>query len=499
MKFLGLRLDEHDSSITYTNGSEVKYFKPERQNQIKHFGYFNLKDWVFASEKLGFKLEELDAVGIVVDIFHHPYLLKEDPDKLYETIDIPYSPFTELKCPVFRIDHHYAHSLSSWMLTSTENNFTLDGFGDLERSISVFQNNIKEKSYTLNEVGSLGIFLATLGKEFKIKGHVEDIAGKMMALQSFGKLDLKYWDTIKDCCYEDFKTVSNFNNYVNTYESREACLLNLINFLKTIHHFAESKIPDFFSKFVEKNTEFSYSGGVAHNICINTSLKQKFPNMIIPPHCADEGLTLGCVEFLRKYYNQPPFSKKGFPFWQSDEAPKDKPKDKTIESIAEELANGKIVGWYQGNGEIGPRSLGNRSILMSPEIKKGKHILNEKIKHREGYRPFAASIKKEETQNYFDWSHDSEFMKYSVKFKDKVFKPISHIDDTSRIQTVDNKHMFFYKLLDKFQGKTGIPMLLNTSLNDNGKPIAGCPKDAMNLFKNTDLDILVIGNEIIKK
>jgi len=136
---------------------------------------------------------------------------------------------------------------------------------------------------------------------------------------------------------------------------------------------------------------------------------------------------------------------------------------------------------------------------MSPEIKKGKHILNEKIKHREGYRPFAASIKKEETQNYFDWSHDSEFMKYSVKFKDKVFKPISHIDDTSRIQTVDNKHTFFYKLLDKFQGKTGIPMLLNTSLNDNGKPIAGCPKDAMNLFKNTDLDILVIGNEIIKK
>lgn len=90
-------------------------------------------------------------------------------------------------------------------------------------------------------------------------------------------------------------------------------------------------------------------------------------------------------------------------------------------------------------------------------------------------------------------------MKYSVKFKNKVFAPISHIDQTSRIQTVDSKHVYFYKLLDKFQSKTGIPMLLNTSLNDNGKPIAGKPKDAIDLFTNSNLDILVIGNNMIRK
>ena len=136
---------------------------------------------------------------------------------------------------------------------------------------------------------------------------------------------------------------------------------------------------------------------------------------------------------------------------------------------------------------------------MSPEVQNGKHIINEKVKHREDYRPFAASIKLHATQKYFDWKHDSNFMKYSVKFIDKIFAPISHIDNTSRIQTVDENHKIFYALLDKFESKTGLPMLLNTSLNDNGKPIAGCPQDALNLFNNSDLDILVIGDKVIKK
>ena len=499
MKFIGLRLDDHDSSITYTNGTKVNYYKPERENQIKHFGYSNLIDWALTSKKLNFKLNELDAVCIVLDSFAHPYLPKEKKDQLFDIIEIPYSPFTELKCPVFRIDHHYAHSLSSWMLTNAKDNFTLDGLGDSNRGISIFKNNINEKNYTIDEINPLGHFLYNFAKTFEIKGHPEDIFGKVMALQSFGKLDLNYWNIIKDYNYKDFNIVANFDNYFKAQGSLIASRLNLINYLKTIHHFVENKIPDFFSKFIENNTEFSYTGGVAHNICVNTSLKKKFPNMVIPPHCSDEGLTLGCVEFLRRYFEQPFFCKDNFPFWQSDQAPEDSPSDNIIDLVAEELAKGKIVGWYQGNGEIGPRALGNRSILMSPEVTNGKHILNEKIKHREDYRPFAASIKKEETKNYFDWNYDSEFMKYSVKFKDKVFAPISHIDQTSRIQTVNSEHVFFYKLLDKFQSKTGLPMLLNTSLNDNGKPIAGKPKDAIDLFTNSNLDILVIGNKMIKK
>ena len=204
------------------------------------------------------------------------------------------------------------------------------------------------------------------------------------------------------------------------------------------------------------------------------------------------------MEFLRKFFEQPKFKKDNFPFWQSDFAPANKPSTELIKKTAEDLANGKIVGWYQGHGEIGPRALGNRSILMSPEVKNGKDIINKKVKHREEYRPFAASIIEEDTKNYFDWEGKSEFMKYSVKFKDKVFAPISHEYNTSRIQTVNNTNEIFYCLLNEFKKITGLPMLLNTSLNDNGKPIAGHPNDAINLLKNSELDKLIVGNNEFK-
>ena len=137
---------------------------------------------------------------------------------------------------------------------------------------------------------------------------------------------------------------------------------------------------------------------------------------------------------------------------------------------------------------------------MSPEVKNGKHIINKKVKHREDFRPFAASIKLDQANKYFNIDGESNYMKYSVDFKSKIFNSISHIDNTSRIQTVpnNNTHIIFYELLDEFEKLTGIPMLLNTSLNDNGKPIAGEPEDAINLLKNSELDKLVIGDITLK-
>src|SRR5210317_1930465 len=130
MKFLGLRLCEHDSNISYSDGEKVKYFKHERYNQIKHYGCNNLFEWTEIENILNIKIEELDAIAIVIDIFRYPYLKKEDPQALFEKFVIPHKPFTDLKCPVFRVDHHYAHSLSNWMLTDKSKiDFVLDGFG----------------------------------------------------------------------------------------------------------------------------------------------------------------------------------------------------------------------------------------------------------------------------------------------------------------------------------------------------------------------------------
>ena len=206
------------------------------------------------------------------------------------------------------------------------------------------------------------------------------------------------------------------------------------------------------------------------------------------------------VEFLRQYYQQDSFDRTGYPFWQSDEAPDSVASEKTISRTAELLAQGKIVGWYQGHGEIGARALGNRSILMDPTIKNGKEILNQKVKHREWYRPFGASILEDEIQNYFDWNDTSPYMLYVMDVLDKQsFPAITHIDGTCRTQTVSSNLTSYYSLINKFRDLTGIPMLLNTSLNNGGKPICGSVNESLELLTSSELDVLVIGDEIYEK
>jgi len=501
MKFLGVRVGEHDSNITYTDGVVCKYFKPERTHQIKHFAYNDIFSWLESSKVLNFKLNEIDAIGLVLDTYQFPWLGEDKPEELYRTINIPFQPFDSLKCPIFKIDHHYAHSLSSWMLADNSDiDFVFDGYGDLYKSCSVFKNKKLNKYYDLDQVYSFGKFLSDeCAKLLNVKGMGIDLAGKIMALQSYGKLNKSFLNSISKYSFEESKNIYDINLFVDSIGSKIVAQHQIIDFVKTVHNRMEQVYLDFFTKETNEKNIITYSGGIAQNICINTKLKQKFTNLVIPPHCADEGLSLGCVEFMRQYFKQPNFNTDNFPFWQSDTCPKEVASDKVIKKTAELLAQGNIIGWYQGFGEIGPRALGHRSILMSPEIKNGKAIINEKVKHREDYRPFAASIKLNKTKEYFNWEGESPFMLYSVKFKDKIFNSISHIDNTSRIQTVKDNQDSFYRLLDEFEKLTGLPMLLNTSLNDNGKPIAGHPNNAINLLKHSDLNYLIIGNLIFNK
>jgi len=166
------------------------------------------------------------------------------------------------------------------------------------------------------------------------------------------------------------------------------------------------------------------------------------------------------------------------------------------------LADGKIIGWFQGQGEIGPRALGNRSILMRPDIPEGKEIINSRVKFREDFRPFGCSVLEAHAEKYFDCDYPSPYMLYSVKVKDKnLLGSITHIDETSRIQTVNSQNnKIFYRLLNKFYQITELPILLNTSLNVNKKPIASTEDDAMGVLAESDLDAVFVGDKIyIKK
>ena len=175
---------------------------------------------------------------------------------------------------------------------------------------------------------------------------------------------------------------------------------------------------------------------------------------------------------------------------------------KLIDTAAREIAGGKVLGWYQGRMEFGPRALGNRSILADPRRSDMKDILNSRIKHREHFRPFCPSIRADRTGDFFAISYPSPFMvqAYPIRPERQAEVPaITHADGTGRLQTVEeDQNPLYWKLLTRFEELTGIPILLNTSFNEN-EPVVNTPAEALDCFLRTNMDVLVLGACILYK
>lgn len=173
-----------------------------------------------------------------------------------------------------------------------------------------------------------------------------------------------------------------------------------------------------------------------------------------------------------------------------------------VDFVSSLISEGKVVGWYQGRSEWGPRALGNRSILANPALTTMKDTINKKIKRRESFRPFAPSVLKEEVSTVFEQIVDSPFMMHVVKVRKEWrgrIPAVTHIDATSRIQTVDkSSNPLYYNLIDAFRNKTGIGLLLNTSFNEN-EPIVDTPEQAFDCFRRTDMDVLCLGRYVMLK
>ena len=166
------------------------------------------------------------------------------------------------------------------------------------------------------------------------------------------------------------------------------------------------------------------------------------------------------------------------------------------------ITEGNIVGWFEGGSEIGPRALGHRSILADARNPLNKDVLNEKVKHREEFRPFAPVISLEDAEEWFELNgQESPFMLYSVRCKRPEDIPSGvHVDDTARVQTVTkDSNGRFYSLVKSFGEKTGVPIIINTSFNDKGEPIVESPEDAIACFSKTGIDVLVLENYLIEK
>jgi carbamoyltransferase len=266
------------------------------------------------------------------------------------------------------------------------------------------------------------------------------------------------------------------------------------------------------------------AGGVAFNCVANGKIfaQTPFEHVYVHPAAGDAGLAVGAAYHVwHQILAKPRTFVMDHAYWGPGYSAKEirtaldasnvtrggyllnnLPEPELLRQTAAIIAEGKILGWYQGRAEWGPRALGNRSIVADPRRPEMKEILNRRIKHRETFRPFAPSILEEKTGEWFEQSHPSPFMSlaYAVKpaKRDKIPAP-THVDGTARLQTVNQQaNPRYHALISEFARQTGVPVVLNTSFNDN-EPIVCRPEEALDCFLRTEMDALVLGNILITR
>ncbi|MCC6459116.1 MAG: carbamoyltransferase [Saprospiraceae bacterium] len=261
------------------------------------------------------------------------------------------------------------------------------------------------------------------------------------------------------------------------------------------------------------------AGGVAQNSVVNGKLLRHTPfeQVFVPPAGHDAGTSIGSALYaLHQVLDQPrpPFQHQAYTGARSDTAaietllrqrhlPFERLSDPALfDQVSDCLIGGGVVGWFQGRAEFGPRALGNRSILADPRRSDAKEILNLKIKRRESFRPFAPSILLEAVGDYFEGADRVPFMEkvYPIRPDKRAQLPaVTHVDGTGRLQTVERQdNPRYYGLIEVFFRKTGVPVLLNTSFNEN-EPIVNTPEHALECFLRTEMDMLVLENIVIRR
>ncbi len=259
--------------------------------------------------------------------------------------------------------------------------------------------------------------------------------------------------------------------------------------------------------------DLAMAGGCALNSVANGKLfaETPFRRTWIQPAAGDEGLAIGAALHtyhsvlnqprqyeMKNSYLGPEFAdacieaslrKANLKYRKLDREP-------LLAAVADQIAAGNVVGWFQGRMEWGPRALGNRSIVAHPGLPNMKDVLNARIKHREWFRPFAPSILVDRQHEYFEHDHPSPFMLHVYKIRPEKrdqLCAVNHVDNTGRLQTVAREeNPLYYDLIQAFERKTGIPVILNTSFNEN-EPIVCAPEEAIDCFQRTRMDVLAIG------
>ncbi len=456
------------------------------------------------------------------------------------------------KVRIAHVEHHRAHMASAFHVSPFEEAaiLSLDGMGDFTSTMrGVGKGTALEVLDSISFPHSLGVFYTTFTQLLGFPHYGDEY--KVMGLSPYGTP--RYLEQLKDVLIQQPNGLFELNGWYFRYFKEGADLswkdgaptvgpLYTDYLLKrfgpvrakdeplTDHHrdlatsvqrFTEQVIFSLAENLYQQTglKNLCVTGGVAQNSVANGKLLQhtSFERLFVPPAGHDAGTSIGSALYdlhITQKKPRAPFRHQAYTgirfdndfierYLQEQKVSYQRLTDEELfEQVSEALRQGAVVGWFQGRAEFGPRALGNRSILVDPSRPDAKDLLNSKIKRRESFRPFAPSILEEYAAEYFENSDSVPFMEKVLLIRPEKraqIPAVTHVDGTGRLQTVsaiDNPR--YHRLIQRFYEKSGVPILLNTSFNEN-EPIVNTPEHALACFLRTDMDMLVLENCIIRR